>query len=221
MKIITRIINLCMIILFVAGAVHAQQPKHAFVEKSDPDAIKILKKIQSVYSAYDGIALDYTLEMEYGEDKEVQKGSILQQGKKYYINNNGNLIINDGSTVWMYIKKQNEVQINDYVEEDDEFTPTKIFSLGENDDFVYVITNDDSQGYHIEFKPRNQDSEIKKVRLLVDRSQKYIKSVKVFSEDGSRMTFLIKDIKNTKPASSSFVFDKAKYPGVVEIDLRD
>lgn len=204
----------------MAGATYAQ-PETAFVEKSDPDAVKILQKIQKNYSEYDGISLDYILEMEYGEDKEVQKGSLLQKGKKYYINNNGNLIINDGSTVWMYIKKQNEVQINDYIEEEDVFTPTKIFRMGENDEFVYVITGEDSEGYRIEFKPRDRDSEIKKVRLLVDPTQKTIKSVKVFSEDGSRMTFLIKDIKNVKPSSDTFTFNKDKYPGVVEIDLRD
>lgn len=220
MKIITRIVSLSLLVLLMAGAVYAQ-PKTPFVEKSDPDAVKILQKIQKIYGEYEGIALDYTLEMEYGEDKEVQNGSILQQGKKYYINNNGNLIINDGSTVWMYIKKQNEVQINDYIEEDDGFSPTKIFRMGENNDFVYVITGEDSEGYRIEFKPRDRDSEIKKVRLLVDRAQKTIKSVKVFSEDGSRMTFIIKGIKEVKPSSKSFMFDKTKYPGVVEINLRD
>lgn len=220
MKIITRIVSLCMLVVLMAGAMYAQ-PKQAFVEKSDPDAIKILKKIQKIYGEYDGISLDYILEMEYGEDKEVQEGSILQDGDKYFINNNGNLIINDGTTVWMYIKKQNEVQINDYIPEEDAFNPTKIFSMGDNDEFVYVITGDDSQGYHIEFKPRDRDSEIKKVRVLVDRAQKTIKSVKVFSEDGSRMSFQIKNIKNVKPASNSFTFNEAKYPGVVEIDLRD
>lgn len=220
MKIITRIVSLCMLVVLMAGAVYAQ-PKQAFVEKSDPDAVKILKKIQKVYGEYDGISLDYILEMEYGEDKEVQQGSILQHGDKYFINNNGNLIINDGVTVWMYIKKQNEVQINDYIPEEDNFNPTKIFSMGDNDEFVYVITGDDSQGYHIEFKPRDRDSEIKKVRVLVDRAQRTIKMVKVFSEDGSRMSFQIKNIKNVKPSSSSFTFNEAKYPGVVEIDLRD
>jgi outer membrane lipoprotein-sorting protein len=220
MKIVNRIVSLCLLlIVLTAGAVHAQSKP--FVEKSDPDAVKILKKIQKIYGEYDGIALDYILEMEYGEDKEVQKGNILQQGGKYYINNNGNLIINDGKTVWMYIKKQNEVQINDYIEEEDYFTPTKIFRMGENDEFVYVITGEDSEGYRIEFKPRDRDSEIKKVRLLVDRAQKTIKSVKVFSEDGSRMNFLIKNIKNVQPASNSFTFDNKKYPGVIEIDLRD
>lgn len=220
MKIVIHIISLCLLVVLTTSGVYAQ-PKQVFVEKSDPDAIKILQNIQKNYSKYDGISLNYTLEMEYGEDKEVQKGSILQQDKKYYINNNGNLIINDGNTVWMYIKKQNEVQINDYVEEEDEFTPTKIFRMGENNDFVYVVIGEDNKGYHIEFKPRDRDSEIKKVRLLVDHTQKTVKSVKVFSEDGSRMTFLIQDIKNVRPASNSFTFDKAKYPGVVEIDLRD
>lgn len=219
MKMVQRIVQFCCLLILGASTAYAQQ---GFVEKSDPEAVALLRKIKAKYAKYDGIALNYILTMEYGEDKEIQKGSLIQQGEKYHINNNDNLIINDGNTVWMYIAKQNEVQINDYIpEEDVEFSPQEIFSLGENNDYVYVITGQDDEGYRVELKPRDRDSEIKKVRVIIDEKKLTIKSVKVFSADGTRMSFSIKDIKNIKPSSGDFSFNKAKYPGVKEIDLRE
>ncbi|BDS11397.1 LolA family protein [Aureispira anguillae] len=221
MKWIKNVLSISFLFLMVV-TVNAQT-KQAFKEKSDPEATKILKNLKKIYGKYEGIEIEYNLELEYGDDKEVQSGKILQAGDKYRINNNGNIIINDGETVWMYIKKQNEVQINDYIaDEGTPFTPAKIFNIDENDEeFVYVITGEDNKGYKIEFKPRDRDSEIMKIRIRVDKAQSKINSVKVFSDDGSRMTFLVKSIKNTKPVSKTFQFNKDKHPGVKVIDLRD
>jgi outer membrane lipoprotein carrier protein len=208
-------------IFFFSASSSAQT--NSFKEKSDPEATKILKKLKEVYSKYDALQIDYSLEIENGEDKEVQQGSILQKGDKYRINNNGNIIINNTKTVWMYIKKQNEVQVNDYDSDDDPgFTPAKIFNIDESDkEFFYAITDSDSKGYKIEFKPLDADSDIMKIRIEVDRGQTKITSIKLFQEDGSRMTFLLKKINNAKTDSSSFRFNKEKYPGVKEVDLRD
>ncbi len=201
----------------------ASGQSNSFKEKSDPEATKILKKLKEVYSKFDALQIDYSLEIENGEDKEVQQGSILQKGDKYRINNNGNIIINNTKTVWMYIKKQNEVQVNDYDSDDDPgFTPAKIFNIDESDkEFFYAITNSDSKGYKIEFKPLDPDSDIMKIRIQVDKGQTKITSIKLFQEDGSRMTFLLKNINNAKADSNSFRFNKEKYPGVKEVDLRD
>ena len=65
----------------------ASGQSNSFKEKSDPEATKILKKLKEVYSKFDALQIDYSLEIENGEDKEVQQGSILQKGDKYRINN--------------------------------------------------------------------------------------------------------------------------------------
>lgn len=215
-------ITLISCLLFTFINTYAQ-PGQAFKEKSDPEATKILKNLKKVYGKYDGLEIDYELKLEYGEEEEIQKGSIYQKGEKYKINNNGNIIINDGEKVLMYIKKQNELQVNDIIPEGEQpFTPAKILNIDENDkDFVYAITGEDSRGYKIEFKPLDRDSEIMKIRIRVNKAQTEISSVKIFSDDGSRMTFIVKDIKNIKETSNSFKFDKSQYPGVTEIDLRD
>ena len=197
--------------------------QNTFKEKSDPEATKILKNLKKTFSTYDAIEIEYLLEIENGEDKELQKGKILQQGDKYRITNNGNIIINDTKTVWMYIKKQNEVQVNDYDSEDDSgFTPAQIFNIDENDnEFFYAITGEDSHGYSIEFKPLDSEYDFKKLRIKVNKNQTNISSIKIFQDDGSRMTFIVKNINNAKPSKTSFRFNKENYPGVKEVDLRD
>lgn len=215
-------ITLIGFLLLIVFTTYGQEGK-AYKEQSDPEATKILKKLKKIYGGYDGLSIDYELELEYGNDKEIQKGNIYQKGEKYRIDNNGNIIINDGEKVLMYIKKQNELQVNDiYEDESQPFTPAKILNIDENDkEFIYVITGEDSKGYKIEFKPLDRDSEIMKIRIRVNKAQTEISSVKIFSDDGSRMTFIVKDIKNVKETSSSFNFDKSQYPGIREIDLRD
>jgi len=215
-------ITLIGFLLLIVLTTYGQEGK-AYKEQSDPEATKILKKLKKIYGGYDGLSIDYELELEYGDDKEIQKGNIYQKGEKYRIDNNGNIIINDGEKVLMYIKKQNELQVNDiYEDEGQPFTPAKILNIDENDkEFIYVITGEDSKGYKIEFKPLDRDSEIMKIRIRVNKAQTEISSVKIFSDDGSRMTFIVKDIKNVKETSNSFNFDKSQYPGIREIDLRD
>ncbi len=220
MKLLSNFLSIGLLLLLVLSA--DAQPNKGFKEKSDPAATKILKNLKNIYGKYDGIEIKYSLEIEYGEDKEVQEGQILQDGNQYNINNNGNEIINDGKTVWMYTKEQNAVQINDNDPDDPGFTPAKILNIDENDkEYIYAITGEDSRGYKIEFKPVDRDSDIMKIRIRVDKAQTKVNSVKLFMDDGSRMTFVIKSIKNVKPSSSSFKFNKEKHPGVKEVDLRD
>lgn len=212
------------LLLFVVMTAYGQQPK-PFREKSDPEATKILRKLKKMYSKYNGLELKYSLVVEYGEDKEVYEGQVLQQDDKYFVNNNGNLIINNGKSVWYYVTSSNEVQINDYDPDEGEsdiFSPSKILNMGDNDeDYFYAITGEDSRGYKIEFKPRDSDSEIMKMRIRVNKEQTKISSIKVFQDDGTRMTFTVKSIKSIELSKDDFTFLPAKYPGVVVTDLRE
>ena len=214
-----KYINLCFLLLF-AFSVSAQ--KNTFVEKSDPEAKKILEKLADSYDTQGGIYLKYKLTLEFGKDKEIQSGDIYQKGEKYRVNNNGNQIISDGKSVWVYNKKQNEVQINDYdPDSEDILSPAQILSIHDNDEYFYAITGENSQGYKIEFKPLDKDSEIMKIRIEVDKSKTKLKSAKIFSDDGSRYTFEIEKLENKKASDSKFSFDGKQYPGVTTIDLRE
>jgi len=75
-------------------------------------------------------------------------------------------ITSNGDIIWLHIKKNNEVQINDADMDDDE---TNMLSPKRNSEFA-------------------------KMTLSIDEKGKELVSMKVFGKDGGRYTLNIKDI---------------------------
>ncbi len=192
-------------------------------EQSDPEARKILVKLRDKYKTTRGLKMDYVLTIEGGDTKEIQQGKIFQKGDKFRVTNQGNEMISDGKTVWTYIKRQNEVQITDFEASPDEvMSPSQMMDFATIDKkYIYAITNQDAEADYIEFKPLSRDSEYSKMRMKVLKTKAEVEHIKIFMKDGSRYTLDIKKIEVSDVSDSQFAFDKTKYPGVRETDLRD
>jgi outer membrane lipoprotein-sorting protein len=127
------------------------------------------------------------------------------------------------------LKKQKQVQINDY-EEDEEnediMSPKDVLKIYKSDNYFYVLMNEAYEKgvmiQQIEFKPKDRDSEYSKMRVTINKKTSEIMRLKVFSRDGSRFTFEIKNEgSNKKISADTFVFDKSKAPDDTDIeDLR-
>jgi outer membrane lipoprotein carrier protein len=198
-------------------------PKTNFVEKNDPEAVKTLNKLRDKFKSFKSTKVDYVLTIEAGTNKEVQQGKLQQKGKKFKANTNGNEMLCDGKTVWMYLKKQNEVQITTYDESDEDMlSPTKMLDFQYLDKkFLYVVTEDDASSQHIEFKPTERESDYSKMRMKVLKSKNEVEHIKIFMKDGSRYSLDIKKIESADIPDSVFLFDETKYPNVRKTDLRD
>jgi outer membrane lipoprotein-sorting protein len=69
--------------------------------------------------------------------------------------------------------------------------------------------------------PTDKSKPFHKVYVQVDKAAKTIYSTKVLENAGNRYTYTVSTMKtNQAIADNVFVFDKAKYPGVEEVDLR-
>lgn len=221
---------LLFIFLFAATVIHAQSPPApAPPEKSDPEAKKILDKARKKHEAHKTVEAAFSLTIELpGQPKEIQKGTITQDGIKFRLEMDQQTIVSDGKTTWVYLKKNNEVQINDFDPNDTEngfFTPRDLLKRYEKGDFLYAVTDKVTEGgvvfTHIEFKPKDRNSEHAKLRVSIDEKTSSIQSIKAFNKDGSRYTFLITRLSPNKTfAGGHFSFDKSKYPGVKVEDLR-
>ncbi len=206
--------------LLLANA-QAQNPK-PFVEKSDPEAVKILNKLRDKYKNYKSMRVDYTLLIENGDEKETQQGKISQKGDKFRVVNQSNEMICDGKSVWLYTKKQNEVQINEFEPDSEELlSPSKMMNFYENEKkFICAITDRTAESEFIEFKPLDKSAEYSKMRVKISKSKNEPQQIKIFMKDGSRYTLDMKKIENTEINDSQFVFDKSQYPNVRITDLR-
>lgn len=218
-----------LITLFYFNALTAQAPAPAPPEKSDPEAKKVLDKIRKKYEGYKTLEATFSLNIEVpGQDKDVQKGTIAQADKKFRLDMDQQVIVSDGKTTWVYLKKNNEVQINDADPADTEngfLTPKDLLKRYQKGDYLYSITEKTTENgkllTQIEFKPTDKNSEYSKLRVSIDEKAGAIQSVKAFGKDGSRYTFSINKLTPNKQfAADQFTFDTKKYPGVKVEDLR-
>jgi outer membrane lipoprotein-sorting protein len=221
-----------ILLLFLAvSAIHlqvlAQTP--APTEKNDQQAKKALDKVRKKYDGYKTLEATFSLVIELpGQQKEVQKGNVGQEGDKFRLEMDQQIIVNDTKTTWVYLKKNNEVQINNSEKgggENDFLTPKELLSRYQKGDFLYAIVDKKNIGgkviTQIEFKPKDKKSDYSKLRVSLDEKLSTIEEVKAFAKDGSHYTFTINKLTpNKKFAATYFTFDTKKYPGIKVEDLR-
>lgn len=223
----TQILSIFIFLLGSTIQLNAQS-QYASAADSDPDAIKMLKKISTDYLSKAAHKIDFTLDIELpGSGMESQKGELIQAGEKFVLDLGSRKIISDTETVWLYLADMNEVQVNDAdFDESEEFmSPSDIFSLYESDDFVFGISNyGEEEGKaitQIEGKPLTADSDYSKMRLTVMNKGQKVKRLKIFNKDGSRYTLHINSHDDSYKADESiFSFDESQYEGVHVEDLR-
>lgn len=221
-----RNLVICMVLIMAQWL--SAQNAYTSAKDSDPKAKLILNKLQKQYDSYTSmeVAFDLLLDLP-GQPKENQSGNLVQSGSKYFVKMKDQEIYADGKTVWIYLKKNKEVQITDMDdnESSDMMSPKQMMRLYESGDFVYAITSEKSVAgkkmVEIEFKPISKKSEYTKMKLVVNQTDNAMSSLNVLSRDGSNFTLKVKDIKsNKKYEPNQFIFNPKAISGVHIEDLR-
>jgi outer membrane lipoprotein carrier protein len=206
------------------NSILAQKP----VAGQDPKAKAVLDKLKKKFEGYKTIDAAFTMTIQLPEQKaEIQKGKMVQAGQKYRAEVNGQSVFCDGKTIWVFIKKNNEVQINNFEEGNEQgfMSPSQMLSMYQSKNYQYSIVGERKVGnktfQDIEFKPTKQNSEIVKVRLSIDKSAQNPSSLSIFNRDGSRYIMEINSMLTNKvyPANH-FIFNAKDFPGVKVEDLR-
>ncbi|OON70147.1 LolA family protein [Hymenobacter sp. CRA2] len=194
--------------------------------QQDPKAGKILDQMSAKYQGMKAFKASFTqtLENQTAKVKENMSGDIIVSGTKFRLKLNGQEVINDGKTMWTYMKSENEVNVSDYEPEDQDINPSQIYTLYKKG-YKYAYAGETKEGGVacdvIELSPEDHNNQVYKVRLNVSKADKSVKSWKMFKKNGNRYTFAIKKFEpNTPVDASTFTFDKNKYKGVKVIDLR-
>lgn len=197
--------------------------------QADPKAKADLLELRQRYEAGKTLEAEVTLEIQFPEQPvEIQKGRIAQTGEKFRVEFDKQVVISNGTTMWMYLPDNKEVQIYDATEGDASggfLRPQDLLTIYDSDDYEYMVSGEITENgktyRQIEFKPTNRDSEYAKVRLTYDPVKDEVRRVKVFNKDGSRFTLSLTSVKigGTIPAEK-FNFKASDYPGVSVEDMR-
>lgn len=215
-----------MIVALLMGmlGLHAQNNS---LGSNDPEAKKVLDGVSAKFKTYKGVQANFTLQVEdsKGKVQGSKKGSVFMKGTKYRVSITGQEIFCDGSNIWTYDKSSNEVTITKFDASANAITPQKLFTNFYDKDFLYKMNGEKKIGgktvQEIEMTPVDKTKAFHKVYVFVDKAAKSIYSTKVLEKNGNKYTYTVNSMNgNAAVSDAQFVFDKKKYPGVEEVDLR-
>jgi outer membrane lipoprotein-sorting protein len=196
-------------------------------QKSDPAAKVVLDGVSAKFKTFTTFQATFSYKVENGQGKALSNktGTIKMKGTKYRVSFLGQEIFCNGTTVWNYDKAANEVTISKLDASSGMITPQKLFTNFYDNDFLYLLNGEKKVGnkvlQEIEMTPKDKSKPFHKVYLQVDKVAKTVYSTKVLEKAGNKYTYTVTAMTTNKPlADILFVFDKSKYPGVEEVDLR-
>jgi outer membrane lipoprotein carrier protein len=194
---------------------------------TDANAKKILDGVSSKFKTFKGVQASFTLQVEDGKGKVQgsRKGTVFMKGPKYRVSVTGQEIFCDGSNIWTYDKSSNEVTITKFDASANMITPQKLFTNFYDKDFLYKLNGEKKIAgktiQEIEMTPVDKTKTFHKVYVNVDKAAKAIYSTRVLEKNGNKYTYTVNTLNgNAAVSDAQFVFDKKKYPGVEEVDLR-
>jgi outer membrane lipoprotein carrier protein len=214
-----RTLYLLMALLIGGSVVVAQT--------NDPAAKQVLDAVSAKFKTFSSVQAGFTYKVQdaKGKTMSTKTGTVWMKGNKYRVSFGGQEIFSDGNTVWNYDKSSNEVTINNVDASGSALTPQKLFTNFYDKDFLYLLNGEKKVGtktvQEIEMTPTDKSKPFHKVYLQVDKAAKTIYSTKVLENGGNRYTYTVSNMKtNGALTDNQFAFDKKKYPGVEEVDLR-
>lgn len=194
--------------------------------QNDPKAGAALDEMSKKYKEMAGFKATFTYDVENTSHKlkESGKGDIAVKGSKYKLKLADQEIFNNGTTVWTYIKSNNEVNITDYEPDPEEITPDKIYTMYKKG-YKYILQGEQNVDgvivQIIDLEPIDRNGSINKIRLVIGKKDKYLKSWKIFENTGTVHTYTIKTFTpDVQLPDTEFSFDKNKFPNVIVNDLR-
>jgi outer membrane lipoprotein carrier protein len=198
-----------------------------FAQGNDPAAKKVLDAVSTKFKSYKAVQSTFTLQIEdaKGKVQGIKKGSVAMKGDKYKVNITGQEIYSDGKNVWTYDKGANEVTITQVDASATGITPQKLFTSFYDKDFLYKMNGEKKQGgktvQEIEMTPVDKTKAFHKVYVLVDKKTNTIVSTRVLEKNGNKYSYTVNTLNGKAAINDNvFVFDKSKFPGVEEVDLR-
>jgi len=219
---------LIIAVLFAANLSWAQDAK----------AKQILDEVSEKTRGYASIYADFTFSTE-NEEMDIDEsndGTIKIKGKKYNLKMKGLKgsqqeseyileMFSDGTVLWNYMKEGNQVIISDIDNEESELMdPSSIFTIyerGFKSEFVAEKKIGAKTVYEINLFPDSDEHDVSKIELSIDKETMMISAATLYDNSENFYSIVVKKLetKNDYP-DADFVFNKANYNDVEEIDVR-
>jgi outer membrane lipoprotein carrier protein len=215
------------ICLLLAGSL-AVRAQNNSLGQNDPEAKKVLDAVSAKLKSYKAVQASFTLKVEDSKGKlqGTRNGVVYIKGSTYHISITGSEIFSDGKDVWNYDKSSNEVTVTKSDPANTTISPEKFFTDFYDKDFLYKLDGNIRIGarnlQEVELTPLDKTKSFYKVLLYIDPSTHAMVTIKWFDKGGNRYTLDTTKLNGNAPLTEGqLAFNKAKFPGVEVVDLRN
>ncbi len=217
---------LLLVTLAVFGNVFGQGTK-------DPKAKVILDKALDKFTSLSSFTASFSFVKHVPSiADETFLGDIKFKNKKVYVNStDGREVFNDGKTLSIYYKEDNEVNIyTSDPEQNEDFAIDKYLKAYKSDYKYIHLGTETINGVvcdFIELSPDKSADEMRrvsvfKIKLYIAQKNSQLVRWKIFEKSGVNYTTTItKFAQNVTLADQVFIFNKSTHAGVEVIDMRE
>ena len=180
-------------------------------------AKSLLDEVYQKVSSYQNIQVDFKYALDNAEANTHQetRGDVIMEGDKYLFNLFGAQQLYDGKKVYTIVPENEEVTIEDYTEEENTVTPSKMLTFYRSGHRYAWDIQQKANGRMIQYVkliPIDSKSEIQTILLGIDVETKHIYKLIETGRNGTKTTITVNSLKTNQPLSKSlFTFDEAKY----------
>ena len=190
----------------------------------DQVAKDVLDKLSATTKSYKNmtIGFDFIFKNTSQNINETQKGTLILEDDNFRLEMEGQIIINDSESQWVYLTDMNEVQIMDHDPEDDVMSPNKLFVIYE-EGYKYTYVGAESDGkarlHIIDLFPEESGPFIK-IKLAIEAAKNQLNSITIFDKNGGTYSYKVNTFTTNSSNLAPFTFNLSEYPDVEVIDLR-
>lgn len=202
-------INVLMIAILSIFSLNAQDTSKAKT---------LLNEVSSKVKSYDNMVIDFKYSLENSAENMSQetRGDVSINDNKYVLNLMGTTQIFDGKKIYTIIPEDQEINISNYVAEDENnITPSKMLTFyQEGYTYKWDITQDikGRKIQYIKLTPIDSNADVKNILLGIDSQTKHIYNLIQTQDNGTKITITIKSFKTNQPlAKNLFTFKEDRY----------
>lgn len=178
-------------------------------------ARQVLDKCAATVSSEQGVQADFLMtSAQYGDTN----GTISIKGKKFFASTTVAKIWFDGTTLWTYMTKNDEVNVTTPTAEQlQTLNPYNFINMYKSG-FTMTMTKS-STVYTVHLTATDASSKVKELFITVDSQSYAPKEIKMLT--GNRWsTFTVSNLKSKSLPETMFRFNPSDYPDAEVIDLR-
>ena len=196
-----------------------------FAQLNNDNAKEDLTALAQKYKTFNSLKINYAFCVEdEGKTSPIERGELVFKENSYKLTIDNQEIYCDGTNIWSYLKKENEVSIYLYEESDEDLiNPAKILSGWDknyNAKFIKEEFLDGRKLRVIDLTPIHRKSYYK-IRFFVDMAKKEVVKIYVYEKDNSTLQYTIeKFTTNMTLPGNFFTFNPAVHKGIQINDMR-